>query len=93
MSYGWHDALGNIGVTMILLTYLLLQLDRMPPGSLLFSAANGIGALLILLSLTQEFNFSAFLMEAVWFLISLYGIARYFLRPKVPPLKAPLDRS
>lgn len=91
MSYGWHDLLGNLGVMMILVTYLLLQIGRILPG-LLFSVANGVGALLILVSLLQEFNLSAFLMEAVWFLISLYGVARYFLQPKTLPLKPPPDR-
>lgn len=80
MTYGWHDLLGNLGVLLILLGYLLLQLGRVRPDGLRFSLANGIGALLILISLTQEFNLSAFLIEAAWLLISAGGVLRYALR-------------
>lgn len=80
MTYGWHDLLGNIGVVLILATYLLLQLEKLSATSLLYSATNGLGALLILVSLIYEFNLSAFIIEAFWLLISIYGLVRYFLR-------------
>ncbi|MCH7510658.1 MAG: hypothetical protein IIB68_12620 [Proteobacteria bacterium] len=80
MTYGWHDLLGNIGVVLILATYLLLQLEKLSATSLLYSATNGLGALLILVSLIYQFNLSAFIIEAFWLLISIYGIVRYFSR-------------
>ena len=80
MTYGWHDLLGNIGVVLILATYLLLQLEKLSATSLLYSATNGLGALLILVSLIYEFNLSAFIIEAFWLLISIYGLVRYFSR-------------
>lgn len=80
MIYGWHDLLGNIGVVLILATYLLLQLEKLSATSLLYSATNGLGALLILVSLIYEFNLSAFIIEAFWLLISIYGLVRYFSR-------------
>ncbi len=80
MIYGWHDLLGIIGVVLILATYMLLQLEKLSATSFLYSATNGLGASLILVSLTYEFNLSAFLIEAFWLLISTYGIVRYFLR-------------
>jgi len=89
MNYGWHDVLGNIGVLLILLSYLLLQLGRARPDSLGFSLANATGALCILVSLTQEFNLSAFLMEATWLAVSLYGIARYCRRRPAVSLPPP----
>ena len=80
MTYGWHDLLGNIGVVLILATYLLLQLEILSATSLLYSATNGLGASLILVSLIYEFNLSAFIIEAFWLLISIYGLVRYFSR-------------
>ena len=80
MTYGWHDLLGNIGVVLILATYLLLQLEKLSATSLLYSATNGLGALLILVSLIYQFNLSAFIIEAFWLLISIYGLVRYFSR-------------
>ena len=76
MSYEWHDLIGNIGVMLVLVCYLLLQMEKLAAGNPLFSAINGMGALMILVSLTQEFNLSAFVVEAVWFVISIYGLVR-----------------
>ena len=80
MTYGWHDLLGIIGVVLILATYMLLQLEKLSATNLLYSATNGLGASLILVSLIYEFNLSAFIIEAFWLLSSTYGIVRYFLR-------------
>jgi hypothetical protein len=80
MTYGWHDLLGIIGVVLILATYMLLQLEKLSATSFLYSATNGLGASLILVSLIYEFNLSAFIIEAFWLLISIYGIVRYFSR-------------
>jgi hypothetical protein len=80
MAYGWHDLLGIIGVVSIVATYMLLQLEKLSATSFLYSATNGLGASLILVSLIYEFNLSAFIIEAFWLLISTYGIVRYFSR-------------
>ncbi len=82
MIYGWHDLLGIIGVVLIVATYMLLQLEKLYATSFLYSATNGLGALLILVSLIYEFNLSAFIIEAFWLLISTYGIARYLSRTR-----------
>jgi uncharacterized membrane protein YfcA len=82
MTYGWHDLLGNIGVVMVLVLYFLLQSERMQATSSVFSAANAIGAVLIIVSLTQQFNLSAFVVEFAWLLISLYGLARNMHRSR-----------
>jgi hypothetical protein len=80
MTYGWHDLLGIIGVVLIIATYMLLQLEKLSATSFLYSATNGLGASLILVSLIYEFNLSAFIIETFWLLISTYGIVRYFSR-------------
>jgi hypothetical protein len=37
---------------------------------------NAVGAFLVMVSLLFDFNLAAFLMEAFWFLISLFGLLR-----------------
>ena len=74
MGYTWYDLLGNAGVVMIVGTYVAVQLDRLDARSLAYSVWNAIGAALITLSLCFEFNLSAFLMEVVWLVVSVYGI-------------------
>lgn len=68
------DGFGLVGVFLIVVAYLLLQVDRLDAKGLAYSVLNLFGALLILVSLTGAFNLSAVVMEGVWALISLYGI-------------------
>jgi len=81
MKYGLTDFLGNIGVVLIIIDYLLLQLNRISSNSLSYSLLNAAGASLIIISLLFNFNLSAFIMEATWVLISLFGLYRYFRSP------------
>jgi len=74
MSYDIFDFLGNIGVFLILIMYLLLQLKKINSDSLMYSILNALGATLILISLYFKFNLSAFIIEIFWLLISVYGI-------------------
>ena len=76
MDYGWHDFAGNVGAAVIILSYLALQLERIDSRGYLYSTLNGTGAVLVMLSLMFEFNLSAFVVEAFWFLVSSMGIIR-----------------
>ena len=78
MSYGLLDFVGNIGVVMLVITFLMLQLNKIPSDGLVYSVLNAIGASLIVVSLLFDFNLSALLMEVFWVLISFVGIYRYF---------------
>ncbi len=77
MSIGWHDIVGNLGVLCIVGCYLLLQLGKMTSEMLAFSVINLIGAALILISLSVEFNLAAAMIEIFWVMISVVGIVRY----------------
>lgn len=76
MNYQWYDFVGNIGVFLILITYLLLQLGKLDTRTIRYSVLNAMGALAILLSLYFEFNLSAFLIEFFWLLISFVGLVK-----------------
>lgn len=76
MNYSWFDVAGNIGVVLMVIAYLLLQLDKLSSSTVSYSLLNAVGALLVILSLIYHFNLSAFLMEVFWLLISLFGLAK-----------------
>lgn len=78
MSYGLVDLLGNVGVVILIVTYLMLQLNKLPSDGLAYSLLNAFGASLIVVSLLFDFNLSALLMEVFWVLISFVGMYRYF---------------
>ena len=80
MQYAWYDLIGSVGVGFIILTYIALQLEKIRSETLLYSMLNAFGASLILVSLVYNFNFSAFIVEFFWLLISLFGIGKYFLK-------------
>jgi multidrug transporter EmrE-like cation transporter len=83
MTYGLLDFVGNIGVVLMMVAYLLLQLNKLNNG-LVYSVVNAVGASLVILSLLTNFNFSAFLMEAFWVLISIVGIVRHLRSKPIP---------
>jgi hypothetical protein len=76
MNYGLLDFVGNIGVALMMIAYLLLQLNKLSNG-LVYSGVNALGASLVVVSLLVNFNLSAFLMEVFWILISFVGIYRH----------------
>ena len=76
MNLSWFDLAGFVGVVLIVVAYLLLQLNQLPSSAPAYSLLNAIGAFLVMVSLVFDFNLSAFLMEAFWFLISLFGLFR-----------------
>jgi hypothetical protein len=78
MSYGPLDFVGNIGVVVLMITYLMLQLNKLPSDGLAYSALNAVGAGMIVISLINNFNLSAMIIEVFWVLISFIGIYKYF---------------
>jgi hypothetical protein len=73
------DALGVVGVLLILIAYAGAtsgRLDARRAPALLLNLA---GALLILVSLSVDFNLSAALMEGAWALVAIIGLVRLAL--------------
>ena len=79
----WHDWLGSLGVLIIVAAYLWLQIGRIAGQNVVFSGANLLGAILILVSLYFNFNFSAVLIEIFWIVISLFGLVMGLRRLKL----------
>lgn len=72
----WHDWVGLIGVFVTLTAFLLLQAGRLHGTGFIYQAMNAVGAAAVVLSLLYNFNLSAFVVEAAWVAISLYGMVR-----------------
>ena len=79
----WHDWLGSLGVLIIVAAYLWLQIGRIAGQNVVFSGANLLGSILILVSLYFDFNFSAALIEIFWIVISLFGLVMGLRRLKL----------
>ena len=74
------DFIGLIGVGLILVTYGALTFERIDPKHWSYSAGNGLGAVLILVSLFYSFNLASFVIEIAWLAISLFGLWKAWRR-------------
>ena len=73
------DAAGVVGVLLILIAYAGATAGKLDPKSWPALVLNLVGALLILWSLTVDFNLSAMLMESAWALVAVAGLVRLAL--------------
>jgi hypothetical protein len=77
------DGAGVAGVGLVLIAYAGAAFGKMDPRNWPSLAANLIGSLLILWSLTINFNLSAVLMEGSWAIVAAAGLVRQlFVRRK-----------
>jgi uncharacterized membrane protein YidH (DUF202 family) len=72
------DAIGILGVAIVVVTYFLLQSEKIDSKGFLYSFLNAFGSLLIMYSLLYSWNLASFIIELVWILISLYGLRRWY---------------
>ena len=70
--------IGFSGVALLIITYALLQLDRINPKGFWYSFNNMVVAILVSISLYYTPNLASWVIEVFWFLISVYGIVMYF---------------
>lgn len=68
------DIIGLTGVALLIVTYALLQLDRIDPKGFWYSFNNLIVAILVTVSLIYTPNLASVVIEVFWFIISLYGL-------------------
>jgi len=73
-----YDIIGTIGVLIIIIAYFLLQINRLSTSHLSFSIMNIIGSIMILYSLSFNWNLASFIIEVFWILVSLIGVYNYF---------------
>ncbi len=77
------DVGGVLGVLMILLAYAGIHFDWFDPKKTFALLLNLMGSGLILLSMVKAFNLPAFIMEAAWAAMALFGLVKlFFVRPR-----------
>lgn len=77
------DTIGIFGVAIVVVTYFLLQIDRVDAKGFWYSFLNAFGSMLILYSLTYNWNLASFFIEFFWIAISIYGLWKWYKRKKV----------
>ena len=71
------DLIGLSGVALLIVTYALLQLDKIDPKGFWYSFNNLLVAILVTVSLIYTPNLASIVIEIFWFIISLYGLVMW----------------
>jgi len=75
------DIIGIFGVVLIILSFFLVQAEKITSDSSFYLYSNFIGAVMLLFSLYYHWNLASVIVEIMWLFISSYGIIRVkFLR-------------
>ena len=72
------DVVGMVGVVIVVITYFLLQSEKIDAKGFLYSFLNAFGSLLVVYSLLYNWNLASFIIEFSWILISLYGLKKWY---------------
>ncbi len=68
--------LSLLAPALFLTAYAMVSLGRWPSSDPRFHGCNLLGALLMLLSLSEQWNLPVCLLEGCWAAISMYGLLR-----------------
>ena len=74
------EFVGYTGVALLIITYAMLQLDKIDPKGFWYSFNNLLVAILVTVSLIETPNKPSMVIEFFWFMISAYGITMFYKR-------------
>tara|TARA_Y100000816_G_scaffold291678_1_gene283837 strand:+ start:7419 stop:7658 length:240 start_codon:yes stop_codon:yes gene_type:complete len=74
------DFIGFVGVALLIGTYALLQFDRIDPKGFWYSFNNMMVAILVTVSLVYTPNLASIVIEFFWFIISVFGLWKFYTR-------------
>jgi hypothetical protein len=72
------NMLGNLGMICFLAAYFFLQKGKLQPNGYPYLGLNFVGSILLMISLSHDWNLPAFMLEAAWALISSYGLIKTY---------------
>lgn len=75
------DIIGLIGTALFIGGFLYAN-SAEELNKLVFNAINLAGAILLLISLSVKFNLAAFILEAAWAVIALFGLVQALRKRK-----------
>ena len=77
---GLSDFAGLAGVAVMLVAYGAASLGRLDPVKAPALTMNLVGAVLVLYSLSHDFNLAAAVMETAWATVAVVGLIRLALK-------------
>ena len=71
------DIIGVSGMALVVMAFILLQLEKIVPTKLTYNLMNLVGAIFLLISLCINFNLASFIIELFWIAASAIGLVKY----------------
>jgi hypothetical protein len=78
------DAVGIVGVGLVIISYFLIQLEKIKINSSFYVYSNFFGSIMLLFSLLYHWNLASVVIEILWLVISIYGIIKFKILKKEP---------
>ena len=78
----WSDVFGNMGVLLLVTTYLLLQADKIDAKGFWYSFNNFMVAILLFVNLYYKPVLANITLEVFWAGISMYGMCNWYKKRK-----------
>ena len=75
---------GFAGMGCVVLAFWLVVSEKWKPTSLSYNLLNGLGAVLLILSLCVRFTLGSVVIEIFWIAMSAMGIAKHCKRQRQP---------
>lgn len=69
-----YDLIGMSGTALVVIAYVLLQMQKLSATSFTFNMMNLSGAILLMISLIFNFNLASMVIEVFWIGASLLGL-------------------
>lgn len=82
------DIIGFAGMFLIVTAYAYSNLSKQM-NLLLFNGINLLGAVLLLISLTVNFNLPSIVLEIVWITIAVFGISKALIKRNSGSMQEP----
>jgi hypothetical protein len=82
------DLIGMVGVTLVLLAFGLLNINKLTSLSMTYQIMNLTGSIFLLFSLFFHWNLSSVVIEIAWIMISSIGIFRVMKARKLQLAKS-----
>lgn len=83
-----YTSAGLLGVLLYMIAYLGLQTGQLRGGTVPHTSLNLMASSLVLVSLSQDFNLSAAIIQIIWLAISIFGLSRIYYLYKTTRLSA-----
>ena len=76
------DLIGFSGVALLIITYAMLQLDKIDPKGFWYSFNNFMVAILLFVNLYYKPVLANITLEVFWAAISIYGMYKWYTKRK-----------